>query len=165
MSESREKSFLVVATPDPIELGQEFRKIPFHMTVIGWFSFPDHRRSFLDHAMSNIFRDPTLFERAKGGKKVMFGPENDIPAREILNIDDAPWIALHALIKTMGKFPPEDKFSDVFSPHITDTDNRKVGWHEKVAFSSVALFAKTAVDPIKYVEDAYQLESKGKLSD
>lgn len=149
---------LFVAAPlDPVEQGQGFKKIPPHVTVVGWFSFPEHQRTYLFDAMDRIFTNKDIFQKLEGGKHAMYGEKNDIPVREILNAEDGPWFALRALVKSVGQFSDDNQFVDVFSPHVSDTLERKVARREKLDISTVALFSADSEKPIKRVEAVYTL--------
>lgn len=157
----RGEQLLIAATIDPVEQGQEFRTIPSHMTVIGWLSFAERQRHFLDHALESIFKQD-YFQETVGGKSVKFGPNNDIPAREMRHVETAPWFALHALAKSVQAFPDDDPFIDVFSPHVTDTPDYRVKRGQKIAFPTVAVFARQPDDvtKMKRVQAVYPLGSQ-----
>ena len=157
MSMENGEQLLLTATLDSVDKDDEFTSLPLHMTIIGWFSFPNNRWSFLQHGIRSV-RDDDL-SRAIGGKHVMFGPDNDIPAREILGVGDFAWNVLHSLIKSMGKFNEDDEFVDVFSAHVSDTPERAIKRREELNFQSLALFAKRSDylnesgKTIKYVKE------------
>lgn len=151
---------LIAATVDPVETGQEFRKVPLHMSLQQPFSFPDTQKKFLFGAMENFFDGKVIFQDAVGGKKVMYGPDHDVPAREMLRVQGGPWFGLRALIKSMGKFPKDNQFVDVFSPHVSDMLYQAAKRGQQIAFPTVALFATNEGDPIKRVLASYELGSK-----
>jgi len=151
---------LIAATVDSVEVGDEFLRIPPHLTVVGWFSFSDERKRFLFNAMGNLFDETGVYQNTIGGKPAKFGPDQNVDVREMLNVDTAPWFGLHALIKSLGTFPEDDPFIDVFSPHVSNTPERKIKRKEKLAFQAVALFSKNPGDPYKHVDAAYNLMPK-----
>ena len=155
---------IVAATIDPVETGQQFNRIPPHMTVIGWFSFPENRRKFLDHTLQHLFGDQPVFQEVVGGNKAFYGPDADIEVTELKHVETGPWFALHALIKSLGQFPDDDEYVDVFSPHVSARDGRTVKKDEPIAFPTVALF-KRQPDSTRIVERAYQLKKSEENND
>lgn len=147
----------VAATLDPVEEGQRFARIPPHMTVVGWFSFPSEKQAVLWNAMDTIFTNKEVFQNLQGGKQLQFGEHHDIPVREILHAETNPYFAIHALVKRMGKFPEGHKFSDIFSPHVTDEPLRSVAEGETIKIPTVALFAAHSDMLDKVVKAAFPL--------
>jgi len=151
---------LIAATVDPVETGDEFLRLPAHMSIVGWFSFSDERKLFLFNAMGRLFDETGVYQDAIGTKKRLYGPDNDILVREMGNVDTAPWFGLHALIKSLGTFPEDDPFVDVFSPHVSATSDRMIKRKEELDFSTVALFSKNPGDTYNHVDAAYTLMPK-----
>lgn len=162
----RGEQLIVVATPDPVEAGQKFSRIPLHMTVMGWFSFPEEHYDTLQQTLSEQFEHQPVFQRTAGGEADYFGDpqqvaERSIPVRKMLNVETEPWFALHALVERLGSFPEDTIYKDTYAPHVSDTPERRIKEGEHVAFKTVALFAK---DPsqqpkVRQVLEAYQLRS------
>lgn len=150
------EKLLVAATLEPVVQGQEFETIPPHMTVIGWLAIQASRQHFLYSALDKIFSSD-YYQDVVGAKAAKYGPENDVPVRTLSNVETAPWFGLHALVESLDGFPEDNFFNDVFSPHVSDTPERKVKKGEHLAFPTVAVFSKIKGIPINHVEAVYPL--------
>lgn len=148
---------IIAATLDAVDEGQLFDRIPPHMTVVRWFSLPEAQRPYLYNAMDQLFTDQNVYQDLQGGEHLLYGEQNDIPVREMLNAQDGPTIALRALIKQIGKFPEGAPFVDVFSPHVSDEPERSVVTHEHIRIPTVALFSAHSDVKGKRVEKSYTL--------
>lgn len=148
--------FIIAATIDFVEEGQAFETLPPHMTIVRWFSLPEHRRQFLDNAMGRLMiAEP--FQQLVGGKHSLFGEHNDVPVREMLGAEDGPHFGLSRLVQGLGKFSDNDPFTETFRPHITDTPEYAVRAKERISMATVALFSAQAEESANVVEAAYQL--------
>jgi hypothetical protein len=154
----RGERLLVAAMVQPVEQGETFGVIPAHMTVIGWLTPLMHQRHFLDNALENVFKQD-YFQETVGGRHLKYGEDHNIPVREMRQVERAPWIALHALAKSLQMFPADDKFIDIFSPHVSDTHDYKAARGEKIAFPMVALISRSQDKALKTkrVEAVYPL--------
>jgi hypothetical protein len=150
------EKFLVAATLEPVAKGEEFETIPPHMTVIGWLALHANQQHFLYSALDRIYK-ADYYQDVVGAKKAHYGPENDISVRTLKNVETAPWKGLHALIESLDGFPKDNFFNDVFSPHISDTPERKVKRGEHLALPTIAVFSKVKGVPINHVEAVYPL--------
>lgn len=168
------EKLLLAATLDEVQEGELFDTLPPHMSLVRWSNVPDHRRARVYNGLGNIFSDQYLFQNAQGGAKDTYLLEGDkVPVRLIKTEDKGLKFrdAAHSLIKSLGRFDPEDAYADTksfyegrakFSPHVTDTPERKIGRLESVSFRRVALFALHADDPehIHQVLHSYTLADR-----
>jgi len=166
---------LIAATVEPVEVDELFKKLPLHMTITRPFVMPEsQQKRFLLPAMGNLFDGKEVYQDAVGGKKLRYGVEENVPAREVLNIKNPEWIALNALVRSMDGFPEleEDPFIHTFSPHISDritetvirgkkVENREmIHKQQELAFRAVTLFAQEPGDEMQYVKAVYNLATK-----
>ncbi len=142
MSQSPE-SFILAQTISPVETGQEFSRMPPHMTVLTWFAidrsqldglFPVIEKSVAEHG--DEAKEASALERA------MFGPNKDIPVckmavkTEAIHKSVFSWVEAHG-----GSFSSED-FARNWAPHITDEEGQALQPNDYVRFSSIALFSR-----------------------
>jgi hypothetical protein len=134
------EQLLVAAMLDNVEVGQEFRRIPSHMSVIGWIALGARQRPMLDNALKNVFQ-PNYLQNTSVGEPVMLGVHSDIPAHLLENVDSAPWVGLRALVKSLNGFPKNDTFIDTFSPHISESPDRTLQLGDRLSFPMISLIA------------------------
>jgi hypothetical protein len=151
---------MVAAMVDPVEEGQQFAKIPPHMTVRRWLNIYDDRHlERLTQATERIFRQD-YFQNTIGGRHSQFGERFDEPVREMKQVERGPWYALTALAKSLSMLPEDDPFKEVFNPHVTDTQEYQVRRGQRLAFSAIALISRGIDDTpprIKEVKAAFPL--------
>ena len=162
MSRIAGERFLIAATLDPAHEGQEFETIPPHMTVVRWFTLPDHRRKFLDHAMYHVLTDTPVFQELTGGKHARFGEHKEYPVRLIVGAEEAPAWALRTFVKGMGSFRDGDVFADTFNPHVTDTPTRSIERGEQISIPTVALIRAHPEEQMQQVVASYELGDPGR---
>jgi len=142
---------IMAATLDSVQQGDTFETMPPHMTVIRWHAIEEHRRHFLTDAMDRLFTDKPVFGNAMGGRKAQLrDPSDPVAARLVRGTEtveigsgalvNPQWFALHALVRSIGIFDEEDEFKDIFTPHITDTEDFKLKYRQRINFKSVVLF-------------------------
>lgn len=162
----RDKNFIVLAPLEPMEVGQNFEKIPAHMTVIGWFALNElYREGELRPLLAEVFENASLFQAGEGAEKEYFGTPEQIAAKEIpvtklSGIEGEPWEKLHEYIVQNGTlFPIGSPFNDIFSPHISDTSEYSLPVGDSIQFSQVAVISKdsTAEVRVRTVEDIFTL--------
>jgi hypothetical protein len=152
--------FIVAATLDPVETGQEFEHIPPHMTVVRWFQLQESWQPRLTGAMDRIFTDRDVYQNLVGGKARKFGEEGEVSVREILGAEIGPSFALRAFVRSMGLFRQDDVYADTFTAHVTNNPARKVRKNEKLAIPTVALIAAHSDEPMQRVVESFTLGSQ-----
>lgn len=153
------EKFLIAATLDSVEVGQEMRHFPPHMTIVPWFSLAENRWRLLESAVhSSVVLPPDVFQHAEGGRHPRYGQDHDIPVRELKGVELGPSFALRALIQSIGSFK-DGQFVDNFSPHVSDTPERKIRRGESIRFASVGVFSRNPDTSMKQVREARQLGS------
>lgn len=165
--QEREMQYIALAPIEPLVIGQEFEKIPAHMTVIGWFALHAlYHESALPGVLRDVFESKSWYQSTIGVSKEYFGTEEQIRAKEIPvtrldNVEVDPWRRLHTFITLNGTLLPEgSEFNDIFSPHISDTDTYALPVGEKVSFSQIAVISKEIGAPrrIRTVEDVIAIK-------
>jgi hypothetical protein len=165
MALSGEK-LIIAATLDGLTEGETFNEIPPHMTVIRWFHLQENRRERLFTALDTMFTDEPVFDQAVGGRKVLLGrfPHlalgrrvDNLKTINKENTQNPQWFALHALVKSLGTFDEDDRYKDVFLPHITDSKTFKLQKNKPIAFSSVALIGTEGIDQEHHVVASFAL--------
>jgi hypothetical protein len=152
---------IVAATLDPVATGQEFDKIPPHMTVLRWFQMGErHRQRFFEPAMENIFNEQDVFQNLVGTRRKNYGEQGQFPVREIKGAETGPWYGLHSLVMGLGNFREGDVFAHNFAPHITMERTRKVQRGERLAIPTVALISAHSGETTQRVLASYALGSK-----
>lgn len=149
--------FLIVGTLDAVETGQEFERIPQHMSIGVWFQFYERQQKFLTGAMRRVFEGQDLYQKLEGGRHRRLGENKRFPAREMLGAEQGPWYGMHALVKGLGKYRADDEYADTFLPHITDQPDRKIKKGEQLAIPTVALIRAHSDEALQSVVAAYEL--------
>ena len=140
---------LIAAMLDDVQTGEDFDRIPPHMTEVRWFNLQENRRFRLFAAMDKLFADQPVSVLNESEKEPitvgvlnLFGKGFDrFLVRELEGVYTGHNFALHALVKSLGTFDDKDPFKDTFQPHITRTKGLTLRRDEPVLFSSVALIS------------------------
>jgi hypothetical protein len=151
---------IIAATLDPVETGQEFERIPPHMTVVRWFQMQENRQPRVADAMYRIFSNKDIYQKLVGGKHRKYGEEKEFSVRELLGAETGPSFALRALVRSMGAFRQDDIYAGTFSPHVTDDPTRIVKKGEKLALPTVALISAHSGESLQHVVEAFTLGPK-----
>lgn len=148
---------LIAATLDEVNVGERFNELPLHLPVLDHFSIRgDQHFDRLTTAMDNIFatRSPLTQGAKLGRRQGLYGAKLVSPptlrnmlARQIENINRAPWYGLRALAQSIGEFDENYAFKDVvdedgndtFVGYIANTNERQIQIGESISFASVAL--------------------------
>jgi hypothetical protein len=150
--------FMIAATLEPVQLGDEFTRFPQHMTVVRPFRFPSVKRGYLDSAMEGMFHD--VYQSTVGGElelvKLRYR-KNKRAARHMEQVEYGPWFGMRALIKSLGSFRNGDRYVDEFWPHVRDYPERQIKKGERVQFPTVALFGLGEQIGPTHVEAVYRL--------
>lgn len=155
MSEERER-FLVAAMLKPVEVGQQFSWIPPHMTIVRWFYFENHRYHFLEYALEQL-SNPAYFEGVQADGRAKFGPQEDIPATTLKNVNPIPNYGLSHLVEGMGEF--KDNLFNEYRPHVSDTADFRLKPGGEVSFCTVALVSKMGKTGVNTIRWAKQLKT------
>jgi hypothetical protein len=156
MTNPNQEKFILAATPDFVEVGQDFAGVP-HMTIVRWFTRTAQWADFIDHVQDRFSQNPTVFEGVIGAKHAMYGPNADIPVRELDGVSVWPYVSMLQAIKSRGGLFFGEDYADEFSPHITDTPSRQIQEGELVRFSSIAIVRRNPERTVKTVEAAFPL--------
>jgi hypothetical protein len=150
---------LIAATIDEVNVGELFNELPLHLPVLDHFSIEGEQYfDRLTTAMDNIFatRSPLTRVAKLGERQGLYGAKlispptlPKMPARQIENINRAPWYGLRALAQSIGEFDGNYAFKDVvgedgndtFVGYIADTNERQIKKGDSISFASVALIA------------------------
>jgi len=159
----------IVATLDtPVQLGQKFDEIPPHMKIGGAFRLGEGQYQLLFGAMSRLYVDTFALDSATIGRKAMFREDgtfvigNHVENLETISKTDSrsrQWFALHALIKSVGKFEADNKHPEKFSPRIIDAGEVALEKGEAILFRSLALFASNPQDDTTHVIKSFDLHT------
>lgn len=162
---------LLAATLDEVQEGELFDTLPPHMSLVRWSSIEEHRRARLNFGLNNIFSDQYLFQDVRGGASDTYQRADETVRVRLVKLEEKDLMfrdVAHSLIKSLGRFDPDDQYADTksfytgpaqFNPHVTNTPERHIGRFESVSFRAVALFALHADDPdhIHRVLNSYYL--------
>lgn len=149
--------FLIAATLDPVETGDEFERIPPHMSLVGWFQMPENRQFRVTDAMDRIFTNQDVYQKLKGAEHAQYGPEGQFKARVLTGAETGPSFGLRALVRSLGNFRQDDIYANTFSPHITDEPGFKVRRNQKLALPTVALISAHPDKPLQRVVESFPL--------
>lgn len=164
---------LLATTLDEVQEGELFDTLPPHMSLVRWSNVPEHRRERLEFGLNNIFLNQYLYQDARGAGGDTYLIDGEKARVRVMKLEESDLKfrdAAHSLIKSLGRFDPEDQYADTksfykrkakYSPHVTETPERKVGRLESVSFRTVALFALHADDP----EHVHRVLSSYRLAD
>lgn len=138
------------------EVGGRFEKWPHHVTLATWFREADQKR--LHEQLQDVVDRRRPIHAVVGGV-VDFGPERDIPVREVVSSHVHPLHLLHcgvisAVYRSGGQFEDERYISYKYRPHITLNGLAPDKLPNVVLVDSFALI--TANGPQKEVSEVYE---------
>ena len=121
---------LIVATLDPVEVGQRFKKLPIHVTLMPWLNIDPRNEAEFDRYMNVIARK--LYNIYVIGKdEAMFGPEYDTKVRLVA---EGALRAVHFDILAAADWAEatydESYVGENYIPHVSYTQEKRLAEDE-----------------------------------
>lgn len=151
---------MVASTIQPVEIGNEFEKLPVHLTVIPWFALDEQRWPDLDEEIHEIMIENPAgpFPRSFVGEQVKYGPDQDIAARRAM-IDAMGgfpmYASLYGIIRHLGSELDTTYAGLAWSPHISDTTDHVFTGDEPLKFNNLTVFQRQS-NHMKRVKALYR---------
>ncbi len=157
---SRKESLLVVATLEPVEVGDRFEKVPLHVTLLPWFEIcGEHRKTLDDHLAVAAADHPPI--NIVGEGEAMFGAKNDI---RVQRVGSQALTELHEqLLHTINQFGSDYRNNWVgqdFVAHVTYLKDAGLGKEQQATLNALQLFSRLDQDAERVVEAAYPFQLK-----
>ncbi len=132
--------FVLVASLDPLEKGDEFTRWPLHVTLLPWFTIPDDRMQAFDNSVKS--RVHTYEAQYPAGDTLeMFGPEKNVPVRTLKNIGRLAHMhreLVECVERVNGTFY-DSWIKDNFRPHLTFQKDKGIDEDELIALTHLEL--------------------------
>jgi len=130
---------IVAATPQRLELGEEFTVLPPHVRLFDWMELPESFTPRLRNIIDLSFQDEdSMLDTRLGFRSWRYRGER---ARHVKNIDKKQWFAIHALAKSFGQLDrPSDRELAAVQPRFVPI-GRDLPPRGPIELSSVALFS------------------------
>lgn len=154
------EDFILVQTLEPVKTGQVFERLPIHMTTLPWFSMSrDLLRDFALILTELAAQHGKESSDAIGQERVMFGPNNEVPACTMNIASQAIHDGALEWVTRYGGTFKREQFVQDYQAHISDEAGVSIQPGQKVAFLSLALFSyqDMATEKRKVVEHSVQL--------
>lgn len=111
-------SRIVIATAEPLEVGERRVILPPHVRMMGWFAWNSTKTTMLESSLLlNFDGKPVLQNVAIDRPFWEFSADR---SRRVKGVERMPWQALHTLVSHMGEFHEKDDrlFPDVQPRYI-----------------------------------------------
>jgi hypothetical protein len=151
---------IIAATLDPVETGQEFERMPPHMTIVRWFQMQENRHYRVTGAMDRMFTHQAIYQNLRGAEHATFGEEGQFKVRVLTGVETGPSFGLRALVRSLGSFREDDIYADRFSAHVTDVPGHEVRRGQKLALPTVALISAHSDASVQRVVESFKLGQK-----
>lgn|GEM_PF-5063565 len=136
---------MIASTVSSVEVGDEFEKLPSHLTVIPWFALDEQRWPELDAHLKEMELEYPAgpFPRAFVGDRVKYGPENDIEAHRVMidAIGGFPlYASLYGMIRHLGSELDTTYAGMSWPPHMNDTVDQAHQEDQLLRFDNLTVF-------------------------
>lgn len=149
--------FIIAATLEPLEVGQEFSELPPSTTLVEDFQMQEHHRErFLKPLMKSLFTEPR-FQEVVGSEYTKLGPNKEVLAKKMFGADASVLFALRSLVRSLDTSAGEMVHIDRMSVAGNGTPMMKLRRGRTLAYSTVALFSHSVDDSTQYVRDVYSV--------
>lgn len=149
--------FVLVASLETLEKGDEFTHWPLHVTLLPWFTVPDERMQAFDNAVKN--RVHTYGAQFPLGDTIeMFGPHKDVPVRTLKSIGRLAHMhreLVDCVERANGTFY-DSWIKDDYRPHVTIQKDKAIDEDEQIALTHLELIWGD-IHGNRRVEKVYQL--------
>lgn len=128
---------LIVATLEPVEVGQRFKKLPMHVTMMPWLNIDSRKEAEFDRYMKVIARKLDNIYIA-GQDEAMFGPEYDTRVRLVV---DSVLRSVHFDILAAADWAKatydEEYVGENYVPHVSYTQEKRFAEGEIASVSAM----------------------------
>lgn len=146
-------NYLVMASPEPYELGGNLKTLPHHLTLMPWFTTRDPQSVVIPEIRYAIARSREL--EIVGQDEAWFGRNNDILVRRVgrsATILDAHNRLLDAL-SIIGGEPVDNYVGENYNPHMTHKPTRQLAEGETLTLDTAQLVIRDTDGSKKIISD------------
>lgn len=137
------EDLIVIQTLEQAQTGQEFAKIPSHVTVLSWFTLQKMRVEELVETLDELVVAHGANARTMTGlQRVRYGINEDIPACTLEYATRAIHDGARERVDELGGTYHYPQYARNWSPHITDELGISVQPGDEVRFASLALISR-----------------------
>lgn len=133
---------LIVATLEPVEVGQKFKKLPLHVTMMPWLKVDREKEDELDGYLKVIARKLDNIY-VVGQDEAMFGPEYDTRVRLVV---DSVLRSVHFDILAAANWTEatydEEYVGENYIPHVSYTDEKRLAEGEIASVAAMQVFGR-----------------------
>ncbi len=151
---------LIIATLEPVEVGEQFPSLPLHVTLMPWFEIDPGNVPRLRKYLGLIASKRSYLEFV-GEDIDMFGPEHDVRVRKILahpEIVRAHSDISAAVAWSEGKCDSE-YIHGAYSPHVSFVDGVSIGEGQSVKADALQLIDRDPETRQRTVEKIFPLSA------
>ncbi len=149
---------LIIASLEPIKVGQTFDSLPLHVTLMPWFEISDHNTKTLYGYLGTIARKQDFLELI-GEDEAMFGPDENVPVRRLA---DANIRQMHRDIELAVRWSEgvacnSDYIREKYQPHVSHTNGRSFERGRTVKLSAMQVVDRDPSTRVRTTERIYDL--------
>jgi 2'-5' RNA ligase len=162
------EDLIIIQTLEQVKTGQEFAKIPPHVTVLSWFTLQKLRIDELVETLDELATTHGAEARTMTGlKRVKYGVNEDIPACTLNVATRAIHDSARERVDELGGTYHYPQYAQNWSPHMTDELGISVQPGDEVHFASLALISRQerAMGNFKIVEFSAPLDTPVQTND
>ena len=160
-TEKTSEKVMVVSTLDTFRVGEEFKKVPVHLTLAPWFNLPVESWDYFNREMGEIVLEHS-FSPTIAGNVAAYGPGGEEEVRRLNHPDLFTVMQLfpvHAAVFELAySIDPEINatYSRVnYSPHMSSRPDRTIADGEVIDLSNLTVFERRAETGRKLVKAVY----------
>jgi hypothetical protein len=144
---------LLVCMLEPVEPGEEFLKVPPHVTVQSWFSVPaKYEGAFLNGLINRVHELAPI--TITGGEKALFGYQGRVPVRKLAR-GIGQLASLHEITgELITRYGDQCNEADTYEPHVSDVDGKSFAADETAVLKGLQMLRRSPGEPTRRVEHA-----------
>jgi hypothetical protein len=132
-------SRIIVATAEPIEVGERLTILPPHVRMMGWFSWNLSRTNLLEGALLSNFDKKPVLQNATIARP--FWQFSEDRSRHVKGVERMPWHAVKTVVESAGEFiDQKDRHFDMVDARYVPL-GRELPGRGRLHLPRVALFS------------------------
>lgn len=149
---------LVVATLEPVAVGEQFDSLPLHVTLMPWFEISQNNVPLLSRYLGIIASKRTSLQLI-GEDFNYFGPKNDVPVRVLK--DTKQLRKIHGDIVASVGWSDGRCYSDYirgsYAPHVSYVGEESINRGEIIEVNAVQLIDRDYNTKVRTVDQVFGL--------
>ncbi len=140
-------SRIIVATAEPLEVGERRTVLPPHLRMMDWFTWGRQRTDILESALYTNFDGKDVLQHATLNRP--FWNVSGDRSRHVKGVERPPWQAIHTLVSHLGTLSDGDQLFPDVEPRYNPVGYELPG-RGRLLLPKVALFVldRSTAEPV-----------------